>query len=771
MSVVLSAPFECGDERWALGTRRRLALRETIAHSDLACTSSEYKLWTDADSRKFLVEHYNWFVPIFDAYPYPIQRADAIRYFVLYHYGGIYMDLDIGCLRRLDPLLRFEIILPKTIPVGVSNDVMFAAKQHPFMDQVIHNLVTFNHQYLSNYPTVMFSTGPMFVSASYGLYVDAHGPAMPSTPMKPAAGFKGVRVLPKPLYGKNAKPAEAPDAFFSHYYGSSWHANDAGFLIFLRDHGRFLMFVGACIVAYGALRTMAPRLLHMIGERGGIVSPRRGGRWIRLAVRGTDPQPSSRRHRSRHRSLDRNGENRDHVAGSTSISMPAPRPQRLSLPLFQLQEQESTREPQSVLAYLGSSLSRPSSRGDGLSEAESSSSGVTGKKKGGVLYLSAYFVGRGDDGASQQLSPSSSSSSTPASTWNPAHAASGGSLGGWASSLLPTSWRGPSPSPAQYERAASNEAEAYDLESVPSASADDDAPDAAGPSGRDPVPSGRFARSWTDGRSKSKRTISNESASTDASSMGDGVPEEFAIKSLRVRSGSTAAAADPSSSSIPSGSRPVGLLRRTTSASSLRADSVPITLPTGPTPPPPYSLDTSAANKDRWGSGEKTPTMSTVRQSMSAGRMACSPGMGPGVPSRTGERSRSISQRSSLNSLRTQSRRHGGGESVDAGLSRRASAGLLRGSGAGALRSQVSATPKWSVPADDASSGGDAADVEESSSQEAEEGDNSVEADGEAEVAEHEREQVPAVEEEVDYMLCEMTPRIVPGQGGDRQAG
>lgn len=87
------------------------------------------------------------------------------------------------------------------------------------------------------------------------------------------------------------------------------------------------------------------------------------------------------------------------------------------------------------------------------------------------------------------------------------------------------------------------------------------------------------------------------------------------------------------------------------------------------------------------------------------------------------------------------------------------------------MRSQVSATPKWSVPADDASSGGDAADVEESSSQEAEEGDNSVEADGEAEVAEHEREQVPAVEEEVDYMLCEMTPRIVPGQGGDRQAG
>ena len=194
----------------------------------------EYRLWTDADSRQFIEEYYPWFLPIFDSYPYNIQRADAIRYFILHKYGGIYMDLDVGCLRRFDPLLRFEVILPKTIPVGVSNDVMSSAKEHPFMDHLIHNLVTFNHRYLTHYPTVMFSTGPMFVSASYGLYVDAEGKSTPSTPGNPSAGFSGIRVLPKPLYGKNAKPSEAPDAFFRHFYGSSWHEGDAGFLIFLR---------------------------------------------------------------------------------------------------------------------------------------------------------------------------------------------------------------------------------------------------------------------------------------------------------------------------------------------------------------------------------------------------------------------------------------------------------------------------------------------------------------------------------------------------------
>jgi hypothetical protein len=43
--------------------------------------------------------------------------------------------------------------------VGVSNDVMLASKGSAFMEMTIHGLVTFNHDYVSNYPTVMFTTG------------------------------------------------------------------------------------------------------------------------------------------------------------------------------------------------------------------------------------------------------------------------------------------------------------------------------------------------------------------------------------------------------------------------------------------------------------------------------------------------------------------------------------------------------------------------------------------------------------------------------------
>ena len=53
----------------------------------------EYRLWTDADNRAFLAQHYAWFLPIYDYYPQPIMRVDAVRYFILYHYGGLYVDL------------------------------------------------------------------------------------------------------------------------------------------------------------------------------------------------------------------------------------------------------------------------------------------------------------------------------------------------------------------------------------------------------------------------------------------------------------------------------------------------------------------------------------------------------------------------------------------------------------------------------------------------------------------------------------------------------
>jgi mannosyltransferase OCH1-like enzyme len=48
-----------------------------------------YYFWDDTDNRNFIEANYPWFLKTYDAYPAEIYRVDAIRYFWLYHFGGV----------------------------------------------------------------------------------------------------------------------------------------------------------------------------------------------------------------------------------------------------------------------------------------------------------------------------------------------------------------------------------------------------------------------------------------------------------------------------------------------------------------------------------------------------------------------------------------------------------------------------------------------------------------------------------------------------------
>lgn len=46
-------------------------------------------IWTDEDAREYIAREHSWFLPTFDDYELPIQRADVIRYFILRDFGGM----------------------------------------------------------------------------------------------------------------------------------------------------------------------------------------------------------------------------------------------------------------------------------------------------------------------------------------------------------------------------------------------------------------------------------------------------------------------------------------------------------------------------------------------------------------------------------------------------------------------------------------------------------------------------------------------------------
>jgi mannosyltransferase OCH1-like enzyme len=168
----------------------------------------EYKFWNDTSAEKLILDEYPWFYPTWTSYPYAIQRADSLRYLILYHYGGIFLDLDLHCRRSLGPLRRFEFISPAAYPVGISNGFLMASVHHPFIKVLVDQLPLFNRNFLLPYATVMFSTGCMYISAQYSLYNDRCS----------------LRLLD---YKHHRLSGHVTTPLFNHDGSSSWHSKDA----------------------------------------------------------------------------------------------------------------------------------------------------------------------------------------------------------------------------------------------------------------------------------------------------------------------------------------------------------------------------------------------------------------------------------------------------------------------------------------------------------------------------------------------------------------
>lgn len=192
-------------------------------------TANIQQLWTDDKSRAHIETHYPWFLATYDAYPYAIQRADAIRYFVLHHYGGIYLDLDDGCSRRLDVMRQYPAWLRRTIPTGISNDAMGSVPGHSFFEFVIHKLESYARGYGMPYITVMSSTGPLFLSI---LWKQWKRDALPEGK---------VHVL---------MPEEYKGSDWSLFFinkGSSWHGKDAQTIFWMGRHWLLLTITGFAV--------------------------------------------------------------------------------------------------------------------------------------------------------------------------------------------------------------------------------------------------------------------------------------------------------------------------------------------------------------------------------------------------------------------------------------------------------------------------------------------------------------------------------------------
>lgn len=193
----------------------------------------------DADNRRFIVDKYPWFLSTYDAYPENIMRVDAFRYFLLHHYGGVYVDMDFECLTPIDALLKNRSLLlgeePKEHvdylvtqqykknyaplpPLIVCNAFMASIAGHPFWETVFSVLLERAQE-----PDTIFATGPLMLSHAWESYTNKNTTCviLPSAQLYPLTATEALLGDIKTLLESRIKQSEHT-IYAVHYWAGSW---------------------------------------------------------------------------------------------------------------------------------------------------------------------------------------------------------------------------------------------------------------------------------------------------------------------------------------------------------------------------------------------------------------------------------------------------------------------------------------------------------------------------------------------------------------------
>jgi hypothetical protein len=139
--------------------------------------------WTDRRAKEFVSKYFPAYT-VFRRYKVAIERADAIRYFLLFHYGGVYADLDMEPLVSLNPIIdkytcflsqepdeHSQLLRPwflNKFRYLACNALMACRKKHPYFKYVINNLA----RNRAKYRETLDRTGPSMLSKMHVEYVE-----------------------------------------------------------------------------------------------------------------------------------------------------------------------------------------------------------------------------------------------------------------------------------------------------------------------------------------------------------------------------------------------------------------------------------------------------------------------------------------------------------------------------------------------------------------------------------------------------------------------
>lgn len=163
----------------------------------------EYKLWKNDDITPENFINYKYIV----ASNKNAQKADIMRYEILYNYGGIYLDIDMEVYKSLTPLLTHSLIVcneDDNVDIYITNAFIACEKRNPQLLNCVSLIKLTDWTQPINK-----ATGPSYFKQCIKLNSD-------------------VRLLPTcycyPIHWSNKKadPKINDDTFMCHHWDKNW---------------------------------------------------------------------------------------------------------------------------------------------------------------------------------------------------------------------------------------------------------------------------------------------------------------------------------------------------------------------------------------------------------------------------------------------------------------------------------------------------------------------------------------------------------------------
>jgi mannosyltransferase OCH1-like enzyme len=196
----------------------------------------KYILWTDEMNREFIEQHFHWFLKKYDKFTNNIQRVDAVRYFILYLYGGVFVDLDFECIANIGPLLESATCVLGREPeehcrihgkdMIVSNAFIACIPGHDFIKALCDEVASARRKTRHKSDRILDSTGPFMLTRVLKTF-----PRQDDVRVLEA---KILYPLPKSESDTCLNSDDLPesdrcklkDAYAIHYYVGSWWKKD-----------------------------------------------------------------------------------------------------------------------------------------------------------------------------------------------------------------------------------------------------------------------------------------------------------------------------------------------------------------------------------------------------------------------------------------------------------------------------------------------------------------------------------------------------------------